>query len=681
METHRLKTPWHVFLATAGVVAVYVAGANLGLGLLKVQGVSAPFWPPTGIALAALLLFGPRMAGAVFLGAFLSSYGLTGPVLAKATAGLGAASEAVIGWWIVTRLAGPAVFESLRGIVIFFMAAVAGAVFYALAGTAAAIVFGVATWESYWRVVAGWAVGDAIGVVLLTPAIMTLANLRGFGVTRRMLLEGAALTAGAVAVAMIVYGGHALSTLDLNAASWTVLPFIIIAALRLGVGGTAVVGLAVSLVAAGHAASGIGYFGGDGAATFVSLQMFIGITTVTGLLLAVGNAERDRAVAEVRRLSSAVEQSAASVMITDTDGRLEYVNPKFTETSGWTAAEVIGQTPRILRSGHVAPEVYADLWRTLKGGDVWTGEFLNRRKDGSLWWEHAAIAPVRDGHGRVTHFVAVKEDITERKRTERRLRGMVDELQRSNRELQHFASIAAHDLQEPLRAMSGFAQLLRRRYGDRLDADGEHYIDFMVTSAAHMKALFRDLMDYSQIDTRPVAGVPVPLGEVVAHVRDAMARELEAAGASVVVGPLPTVPGDRAQLALVFQHMLSNACKFRHPERPVRIVVGAAWTREAWQVHVIDNGIGIQQDHLKGLFVLFRRLHTRQEYEGTGIGLAISRRIVERHGGRIWAESDGITGTAIRFTLPDAAARLMAATASAAEEPGGSGRILEDLEA
>lgn len=645
-----------------GATAVlYALSAWLGLAFITVEGIAAPVWPPTGVALAALLLKGPRMAAGVFLGAAVVAFEASGPLPDKLLSGAGAAGEALIGWWLVTRFAGAvgprgeSPFASMRSVLVLLAAAVVGGTAHGLYGAAIVAGLGHSDWSAFSDIAAGWAVGDATGVLLVAPALLALNAARHAPPTLAEVGEGALLLLCTGGGAAVVYGDLLGVRLDSHAVSWALLPFVIWGALRFGIGGAALVGSGLSLVAAFHAAAGDGYFQDAGTDAFVSLQVFIGMVTLTGLLLAAGDRERNAAEAEVRQLSSAVEQSAASVMITDTQGRLLYVNPKFAEASGYSAAEVLGKTPRILRSGHMRREDYESLWSTLLDGRVWRGELLNRRKDGSLWWEHAAIAPVRNSRGRIIRFVAVKEDITERKETESRLRATVEELQRSNGELKHFASLAAHDLQEPLRAMSGFAQLLRRRYGEKLDAEADSYIEYVVQGAEHMKALFRDLMDYSAVDVTPPGRDPVDLGLVVAEVSEAMTREIRAADASLSVGPLPEVACDRRQLALVLHHLFGNAIKFRHSARPPRISIGAVRQGDYWQVHVSDNGIGIEAAHLKGLFVLFRRLHNRQAYEGTGIGLAISRRIVERHGGRIWAESDGETGTAIRFTLPDPA--------------------------
>lgn len=674
--------------AIAATAFLYALAAWVGLSFIRVEGIAAPVWPAAGVGLAALLLGGPRMAVGVFLGAFISTHLHPGSFPARLALNLGAAGEALIGWWIVTRFCGTvgpqgqSPFRSMKSVLVLLLAAVVSGVANGVYGAGIAVSYAETGSAAFQVIAAGWAVGDATGILLVTPAVLALNAARKARPSAAELSEGLVLLVCAGATAALLFGGGLGGVrLGPDVISWALLPFVIWGALRLGIGGAALVGNVLSLVVMLHASFGDGGLIEAGTDSVVSLQVFMGMVTLTGLLLAAGDSERNAALAEVRQLSSAVEQSAASVMITDTQGRLLYVNPKFTEASGYTAAEVLGKTPRILRSGHMRREDYENLWQTLLDGRTWRGELLNRRKDGSLWWEHAAIAPVRDGRGRIIRFVAVKEDITERKEVENRLRAMVEELSRSNSELKHFASLAAHDLQEPLRAMSGFAQLLRRRYGEKLGEEGDSYIDFVVQGANHMKSLFRDLMDYSAVDVTPPGREAVDLGAVVAEVHREMSGQMAAVGATLITGPLPRVVCDRRQLALVLRHLFGNALKFRHPNRPVSISVGAARQGDYWQIHVSDRGIGIQPEHIKSLFVLFRRLHTRQAYEGTGIGLAISRRVVERHGGRIWAESDGHTGAAIRFTLPDpagAAAERLAMVSSSAPSETPQAVILSD---
>jgi light-regulated signal transduction histidine kinase (bacteriophytochrome) len=256
-------------------------------------------------------------------------------------------------------------------------------------------------------------------------------------------------------------------------------------------------------------------------------------------------------------------------------------------------------------------------------------------------------------------YNAVVRDVTERKRYEAELRAHGDALARSNAELEQFAYVASHDLQEPLRMVASYTQLLQRRYEGQLDAPADTYIHFAVDGAQRMQALINDLLALSRVGTQGKPFQPVDVGAVVRRVLRSLGRALEESGGTVDVGPLPTVRGDAGQLEQLLQNLVANALKFRRPDVPPHVSVSAE-RREGphvphgaeWVCAVRDNGIGFEQEFAEQIFVVFQRLHTRTEYPGTGVGLAICKKIVERHGGRIWAESAPNAGTTFYFTLP-----------------------------
>ncbi len=226
------------------------------------------------------------------------------------------------------------------------------------------------------------------------------------------------------------------------------------------------------------------------------------------------------------------------------------------------------------------------------------------------------------------------------------------DLMRSNRDLEQFAYIASHDLQEPLRAVAGFTTLLEQRYQDKLDEKADSYIRFIVDGVSRMQALINGLLEYSRVNTRGGVPEPVPadraLQEALANLRTA----IEQSGAVVTVTPLPTVRADLAQLTHVFQNLIENALKFRSERRP-EIEIGARPEDGFWRFWTRDNGIGIDPRYADRIFLIFQRLHTRDKYPGTGIGLAICKRIIERHGGKIWVESQPGQGSTFYFTLPE----------------------------
>ncbi|MER6271782.1 ATP-binding protein [Streptomyces sp. NPDC001797] len=235
-----------------------------------------------------------------------------------------------------------------------------------------------------------------------------------------------------------------------------------------------------------------------------------------------------------------------------------------------------------------------------------------------------------------------------------------EDLKRSNTELEQFAYVASHDLQEPLRKVSSFTQLLQRRYGGQLDAKADQYIAFAVDGANRMQILINDLLAFSRVGRVHNEQQTVDLEDVFARALDDLSVSVEETGAAVTHDTLPTVVGDRTQLGMLWQNLLSNAVKFRSPDRPPRIHVGAVCDEGVWEFTVTDNGIGIAPEFREKVFVLFQRLHTKDAYPGTGIGLAMCKKIVEFHGGTIRIDPDYRLGTRVVLTLP----ALAAATAA-----------------
>ena len=225
------------------------------------------------------------------------------------------------------------------------------------------------------------------------------------------------------------------------------------------------------------------------------------------------------------------------------------------------------------------------------------------------------------------------------------------ELERSNEELQQFAYVASHDLQEPLRMVSSYTQLLERRYGDRLDGDAKEFMDFIVDGAARMKQLIEDLLAYSRVGTRGRELSPTSSGAALDKALANLRAAQEASGAQVTHDEMPEVLADGAQLTQLFQNLVGNAMKFRGEEAP-RVHVGVEGRDKAWVFTVRDNGIGLDPQYADRIFMMFQRLHNKAEYPGTGIGLAICKKIVERHGGHIWVESKPGEGATFGFTLP-----------------------------
>jgi signal transduction histidine kinase len=239
----------------------------------------------------------------------------------------------------------------------------------------------------------------------------------------------------------------------------------------------------------------------------------------------------------------------------------------------------------------------------------------------------------------------LEREVAERKRAE-------ENLARSNRELQQFAYVSSHDLQEPLRMISSFVQLLEKRYKGKLDQDADEFIGFVVEGTSRMQRMIQDLLTFSRVQSRGVEFAPVDTNEVFEKTVFSHQIMIKEAGAVVTKDDLPTVMGDETQLSQLFQNLIDNAIKFRRAEETPKVHISAQRKGNDWEFSVQDNGIGIDPQYFDRIFIIFQRLHSREAYEGTGIGLAVCMRIVERHGGRIWVESEPGRGSLFHFTLP-----------------------------
>ncbi|BAE49930.1 Nodulation protein V [Paramagnetospirillum magneticum AMB-1] len=325
---------------------------------------------------------------------------------------------------------------------------------------------------------------------------------------------------------------------------------------------------------------------------------------------------------------------------------------------------IFGIGPDFLRSGLgwlqlVAPSMKAEMTTYL--AEIQAGEHdfdkayaIIRPGDGAERWVAGLGKIERDGEGRPIRMVGTIKDITNQRRAEQALRDKAEELERSNTELEQFAYVASHDLREPLRMVSSYVDLLARRYGDKLDDDAREFIAFAKDGATRMDRLILELLEYSRIGriTRPM--LPVALGPVVERALRALAPKIEESGAEIATPPsvLPTVLGDAEELMRLFQNLIGNAIKYRDPERKPVITLEAENTGKEWVLTVVDNGIGIDPKYYERVFLIFQRLHRRGEFEGTGIGLAVCKKIVEHHGGRIWVESVPGQGSRFSVTLP-----------------------------
>jgi PAS domain S-box-containing protein len=371
-----------------------------------------------------------------------------------------------------------------------------------------------------------------------------------------------------------------------------------------------------------------------------------------GHFMARAQAERELRESEAR-FRSLTGLSSDWYWEQDEEFRLTFMSGRFVERTGIDPAPYIGRR----RWDQPAPNVSEAAWERHRAQlerhePFFDFEMERHGPDGNSVWLSVSGQPVFDEERRFRGYRGVGTDITERKRAQGILRAAYDELARSNAELQQFAYVASHDLQEPLRMIGSYTQLLERRYGDKLDSDAREFMDFIVEGATRMKQLIEDLLAYSRVGTRGKELRPVQARDALDRALANLRATIEASGAEVTHDALPEVSADDTQLTQLLQNLVGNAIKFRKKDEPARIHVGVESLHDEWRFTVSDNGIGIEPQYFERIFMVFQRLHTRDEYPGTGIGLAICKKVVDRHGGRIWVESAQGKGSRFIFTLP-----------------------------
>lgn len=364
-------------------------------------------------------------------------------------------------------------------------------------------------------------------------------------------------------------------------------------------------------------------------------------------------------------LAAIVESTDDAIVSVDGGGRITSWNRGAEDLYRRRAADAVGRPMAILfRDEGEADDL---LRRILAGERISHGEVRRICGDGAEVTVGETVSPLHGHDGAIVGAATVSHDVGSRLEVEAVLAAAHEELEvqnrqlaRSNAELEQFAYVASHDLSEPLRAVAGMVGLLARRYKGRLDSDADEFIDFAISGCERMRAMIEDLLAFSRAGRSELHLRPVPLAEVVAAAVAGLGQQIEAVGASIEVGDLPEVEVDPTQLSQVLQNLLSNALKFHRPGLAPTVTVTADRLdgEGGWRVQVADDGIGVDEQYQEKIFRMFQRLHPSDAYPGTGIGLAIAERIIDRHGGTMGVMSDGESGSTFWFTIPDDAGRV-----------------------
>jgi PAS domain S-box-containing protein len=351
----------------------------------------------------------------------------------------------------------------------------------------------------------------------------------------------------------------------------------------------------------------------------------------------------------VKKLSHAVEQSPSTVLLTDRYGLIEYVNPKFSEVTGYEYDEVIGKKTNILKSGETPAEVYEQLWKTVLSGDEWRGEFHNRRKNGELYWESASISALRDAAGEITNFVAVKEDITERKRLEHEVEERNRELARTQSlaAMGRMASMIAHDLRNPLSSVKMGMQIL----GKQVSNENKELAEIGLDQIRYMEEILTDMLTYAKPSA--INNNPVDIRQLLDTTLGGLQRRIDEAGAEITTDyatQLPILSGDANKLRQLFSNLIVNALQSTEgQEAQAAISITAVNTSEGViRITVCDNGIGLDNVEAEKLFEPFYTTRAK----GTGLGLAIVQQIVEQHNGAISLSPRKQGGACAKVVLP-----------------------------
>ena len=344
------------------------------------------------------------------------------------------------------------------------------------------------------------------------------------------------------------------------------------------------------------------------------------------------------------------------VAITDQKGSIKYANYNFCKISKFSYEELIGKDHRIINSGHHPKEFIRNLWITIANGKIWRGELKNKAKDGSFYWVDTTIIPFLDENGKPYQYVAIRADITQRKQAEEEIIILNEELEKRvkerTEEIESFSYSVSHDLRGPLRAVNGYAKILEEDYNSVLDAEGKRLLNEIQYNALKMGVLIDDLLAFARLGRKEVQGSKIDMNKLTATaIRDI--NQTTDHHAQIKISKLLSVKADHALLEHVMNNLISNAIKYSSKkENPVVVIKSKRGNRELIY-SVSDNGVGFEMEYQHKLFGVFQRLHSADDFPGTGVGLAIAQRIIKKHNGKIWAEGKPGEGATFYFSLPE----------------------------
>jgi PAS domain S-box-containing protein len=337
------------------------------------------------------------------------------------------------------------------------------------------------------------------------------------------------------------------------------------------------------------------------------------------------------------------------VAITDQNGIITYVNDNFIKISKYEREELIGKNHLLINSGYHSKEFFKDLWETIGSGKIWKGEIKNKDRDGKYYWVHTTIVPFLNENGKPYQYVSIRSDITERKEHEELLEKQTEELKYANEELEAFSYSVSHDLKAPLRSLEGFSQALIENYKGKFDEDADRWLNFISSNAKKMNTLINDMLDYSKVSRGEAAKNKVNMKLLAQESFENEKINYVDKEIDFYLADLPDLFGDIPMLRQVWQNLISNALKYSSSKAKINITISGAIEKDHFIYSIKDNGAGFDEKHKDKLFGVFQRLHTSKEFEGTGVGLAIVKRIIQKHDG--WISAKSILGEGSEFTF------------------------------
>jgi PAS domain S-box-containing protein len=669
-------SPIPALLIGLSVVVLYVVGGLLGLSLPTINPSATAVWPPTGIALVALLVWGYRMWPAVFIGAFVVNV-LKGTVATTWGIAAGNTLEALVGAWLVREFAGGAEAFARPQSVIRFVAyaAILSTMVSATLGVTSLCLGGLAPWKQFGAVWLTWWLGDMVSDVLVAPALLIWITFPRPRLNRERILEAGAILLAIVAIGAVIFP-ETIPALDKNIPiSYLALLPMLWAAIRFGQRGAASAAVVTSAIALAGTLHGYGPFAkSDPNQSLLLLQAFVGTLAVTALLLAAVSSDRGEATsaltAKERELRLITDVTPVLLTRCSRDLRYVFVNRAYAEMLGRTPSEISGKTIREIMGDAGYESIRPHVERVLRGEPVEYEEDVLFKGVG-LRSLRVSYRPDRDAAGNVRGWVASILDVTAHKQADRALavaqeqlrqhaetleKTVADrtgELRATNAELEAFSYSLSHDLRAPLRSIRGFTMMALDEHRTELGASAAN-LERVIRATDRMDRLIQDVLAFSRVSRQQLVVEPVDVEKLVRGIVQER-QELQPPRAEVEVRePLLMVRGDQASLTQCVTNLLDNAVKFTAPEIVPKVRIRSEAAREKVRLWFEDNGIGIERETQSKIFDLFQRGHADGAYEGTGIGLAIVRRAVERMGGQVGVESEIGRGSRFWIELPAA---------------------------